>query len=217
MHPRLIIFDWDGTLADTTIPIITTMQQTFIECGLPEPKAETIRALIGFNLAVMVRRLAPETEPGLQERIAQTYTRHYLNPNNHNMKLFDSAIPCLQTLQAQGYWLAVATGKGRVGLDKAIKQTQTADFWLATVCADESLSKPAPDMVWKLCDELGVDTAQAVVVGDTVHDLQMAANAGVRAIAVSTGAHSVEQLQQESCLTVLDDLSELPSFVAGLA
>ncbi|MCS4534081.1 HAD-IIIA family hydrolase [Neisseria montereyensis] len=216
MLPRLIIFDWDGTLADTTVPIITTMQQTFIECGLPEPKAETVRALIGFNLSTMIRRLAPEADLDLQEKIAQVYTRHYLNPNNHNMKLFDSAIPCLQTLRAQGYWLAVATGKGRAGLDKAIKQTQTADFWLATICADESLSKPAPDMVLRLCDELGVDKAEAVVVGDTVHDLQMAANAGVRAIAVSTGAHSVEQLRQENCLAILDDLSELPPFIAGL-
>ncbi|QEY23834.1 HAD-IA family hydrolase [Neisseria animalis] len=217
MQPKLVIFDWDGTLADTTSPIIATFQESFKACGLPVPAADEIRPLIGYNLPSIIRRLAPDLGEHLYEELAETYAAHYLNPNNRNMRLFDSAIPCLQTLKEQGYWLAVATGKGRTGLDKAIAQTQTAGFWLATACASEQPSKPAPDMVFKLCDELGLMPSETLVVGDTTHDLDMAANAGAPAVAVSTGAHTVEQLRGSLHLAVLNDLSELPDFLAGLA
>ena len=165
--PKLIIFDWDGTLADTTQPIIDT-----------------------------------------------TYSSHYLNPNNRNMMLFPDALPCLDKLKAQGYWLAVATGKGRAGLDGAISQTATGGYWLATACAGEYSSKPSPEMVFGLCGELGLDPKEALVVGDTAHDLHMAANAGAAAVGVATGAHSREQLLGAPHLAVLDDLSELPGFLA---
>ncbi|OSI19008.1 HAD-IA family hydrolase [Neisseria dumasiana] len=216
MKPKLIIFDWDGTLADTTGPIINTFQQTFLDCGLTAPEADTIRALIGYNLVTIIHRLVPDADLHLKEQLAETYAHHYLNPNNHNMRLFDSALPCLNNLKEQGYWLAVATGKGRSGLDKAIAQTGTADFWLATACAGEQPSKPAPDMVFTLCDELGLNPADALVVGDTTYDLEMAANAGARAVAVATGAHSQEQLAAFPCLTVLKDLSELPGFIRNM-
>ncbi|UOO78172.1 HAD-IA family hydrolase [Neisseria sp. Dent CA1/247] len=216
MKPKLIIFDWDGTLADTTGPIINTFQHTFADCGLPAPEADTIRSLIGYNLVTIIHRLIPDADQHLKEQLAETYAHHYLNPNNHNMRLFDSALPCLRTLKEQGYWLAVATGKGRIGLDKAIAQTGTADFWLATTCASEQPSKPAPDMVFKLCDELGLQPADSVVVGDTVYDLEMAANAGAPAIAVATGAHSAAQLAGQPCLAVLKDLSALPEFLSKI-
>ena len=215
MKPKLIIFDWDGTLADTTGPIIRTFRQTFADCGLTPPDAETIRPLIGYNLVTIIHRLLPDAGQHLKEQLAETYAHHYLNPNNHNMRLFDSALPCLHTLKEQGYWLAVATGKGRIGLDKAIAQTGTADFWLATTCASEHPSKPAPDMVFQLCSELGLNPADTLVVGDTTYDLEMAAHAGAQAVAVATGAHTAEQLATQPCLAVLTDLSELPDFLAG--
>ncbi|MCP1661146.1 HAD-IA family hydrolase [Neisseria perflava] len=217
MKPKLIIFDWDGTLADTTNPIISTFQASFQECALPAPDSEQIRGLIGYNLPTIIRHLAPDLGERAREELAEVYAAHYLNPNNRNMKLFDSAIPCLQTLKAQGYWLAVATGKGRTGLDNAIAQTGTADFWLATTCASEQPSKPAPDMVFKLCDELGLRPSETLVVGDTTHDLEMAANAGAPAVAVATGAHTAEHLQTAPHLAILHDLSELPDFLAGLS
>lgn len=216
MKPKLIIFDWDGTLADTTGPIINTFQHTFADCGLPAPEADTIRSLIGYNLVTIIHRLVPDADQHLKEQLAETYAHHYLNPNNHNMRLFDSALPCLHTLTERGYWLAVATGKGRIGLDKAIAQTGTADFWLATTCAGEQPSKPAPDMVFKLCDELGLHPADSIVVGDTTYDLEMAANAGAPAIAVATGAHSAAQLAEQPCLAVLKDLSALPEFLSKI-
>lgn len=217
MQPKLIIFDWDGTLADTTHPIIAAFQQSFRDCGLPAPDADRIRPLIGYSLPNIIRHLAPDSGARIQETLIETYAAHALNPNNRNMVLFDSALPCLQTLKQQGYWLAVATGKGRNGLDQAIAQTDTAGFWLATTCAGEQASKPAPDMVLALCDQLGLMPSETLVVGDTTHDLQMAANAGAPAVAVTTGAHSAETLRSQPHLALLDDLAQLPGFLATLA
>ena len=216
MHPKLIIFDWDGTLADTTGPIIAAFRHSFRECGLPEPDADTIRSLIGYSLPQIVYTLAPEADRRTHELLIETYTASSFNPNNQNMKLFDSALPCLTTLKQQGYWLAVATGKGRSGLDKAITQTGTADFWLATTCASEQPSKPAPDMVLHLCDQLGLMPSETLVVGDTSYDLDMAANAGAAAVGVATGAHSKALLLGCKPLAVIDGLAELPPLLAGL-
>lgn len=216
MHPKLIIFDWDGTLADTTGPITAAFQASFRACGLPEPEANQIRALIGYSLPQIVYTLAPEADRRTRELLIETYAASSLNPNNQNMTLFPSALPCLQTLKSQGYWLAVATGKGRSGLDKAIAQTDTADFWLATTCAGEQPSKPAPDMVLHLCGQLGLMPSETLVVGDTVYDLDMAANAGAAAVGVATGAHSKALLLERRPLAVIDDLAELPPLLAAL-
>lgn len=135
--------------------------------GSTHPPPMEIRPFIGYSLARIVASLAPHADEAMHEKLVHTYAGHYLNPNNHNMRLFDSAIPCLETLKQQGYWLAVATGKGRSGLDGAIAQTGTADYWLATRCASECPSKPAPDMVLELCDAVGLRPSEALVVGDT--------------------------------------------------
>lgn len=212
--PKLIIFDWDGTLADTTQPIIDTMRRSFAECGFPPPEAERVRSLIGYSLPEIIRDLLEMPSETAVADIARTYSAHYLNPNNRNMTLFPDALPCLDKLKAQGYWLAVATGKGRAGLDGAISQTATGGYWLATACAGEYPSKPSPEMVFGICGELGLDPKEALVVGDTAHDLHMAANAGTAAVGVATGAHSREQLLGAPHLAVLDGLSELPGFLA---
>lgn len=216
MKPKLIIFDWDGTLADTTQPIILTMQKAFAECGLSAPADSTIRPLIGKSLTGIIHALAPQLSGETQDKIARTYMQSSLNPNNHNMKLFPDALACLNALQEKNYWLAVATGKGRSGLNKAIEQTGTAHYWLATRCASECPQKPAPEMVLELCEELGVAPQDALVVGDTVYDLEMASYAGARAAAVSTGAHSAEQLKSAPNLAVLSSLSELPDLLDKL-
>lgn len=216
MKPKLIIFDWDGTLADTTSPITRCFRQTFADCGLSVPDADKVRSLIGYNLPTIVRRLAPDADAATHELLCETYAGHALNPNNRNMQLFDDALPVLETLRRQDYLLAVATGKGRGGLAGAIAQTGTAHYWTATACAGELPSKPAPDMVYSLCEETGLMPSETLVVGDTVYDVEMAANAGAPAVGVSTGAHSRSRLEEAGCLTVLDALSELPDFLAAL-
>lgn len=216
MKPGLIIFDWDGTLADTTLPIIRAMQQAFSENGFAAPADHAVRPLIGKSLAGIIHALAPDLPAQAQQALALAYAQSSLNPNNQNMKFFPDAMACLNTLKARGYRLAVATGKGRGGLDGAIAQTGTAAYWLATRCASECPPKPAPDMVLELCGELDVPPAEALVVGDTVYDLDMAAHAGARAVAVSTGAHTEDQLRQAPHLAILRSLSELPDFLDHL-
>lgn len=216
MQPKLIIFDWDGTLADTTQPIIHTMQAAFQTCGFNAPADDAIRLHIGNSLHGIIALLAPQLSAAQQQQIAQAYTVSYLNPNNHNMTLFDDARACLDTLQQQGYGLAVATGKGRIGLNQAIAQTDTAHYWLTTRCASECPAKPAPDMVLEICDELGVEPADALVVGDTTYDLEMAAHARCRAVAVCTGAHSPATLQSAPHVALIQRLAELPAVLLRL-
>lgn len=213
MPKKLLIFDWDGTLADSIYPIVCTMQFAFQHCGFPIPNEASIRHLIGRSLPDVIDALAPQLSVEQRQNIAQSYTHSALNPNNHQMKLFDDVLPCLQTLKAQGYWLAVATGKSRTGLNQSIQQTQTSGFWLSTRCASECPPKPAPDMVWEICDELGVSPRDAIVIGDTTYDLEMAKHAGSQAIAVCTGAHSQAVLQTQPQLAILNRLGELPALL----
>ncbi|MDO4997454.1 MAG: HAD-IA family hydrolase [Neisseria sp.] len=216
MPVRLVIFDWDGTLVNSSEPIIQAMQMAFVECGLLKPSSEAIHALIGQSLLSMLMQLAPQENADGIERLRATYANHYLNPNKPAVPLFAEVIPCLNALKVQGFWLAVATSKGRNGLNMEIAHTQTVSFWLTTRCASECPPKPAPDMVLEICDELGVLPQETIVVGDTTYDLEMAANAGVRAVAVLTGAHDERTLQTANPLAILPDLSGLPAFLQCL-
>lgn len=217
MQPRLIIFDWDGTLADTTNPIIENLQRAFADCGLTVPEADTIRPLIGYSLPRMLQILASDAGEHQKEALAERYAALYLHPSNLQDKLlFADALPVLEALEKQGFLLAVATGKGRGGLDKAIGQSGTGRFWSATACAGEYPSKPAPDMILALCGELGIEPADGLMVGDTVFDMQMAASAGARGVAVATGAHGRSLLQAAPQIGILSRLAELPDFLRRL-
>ena len=213
MSPQLIIFDWDGTLADTTAPIIRTMQAAFQECGWPPPADEAVKPLIGNSLAGIIARLLPEGDAAQQAEIARAYSLSTLNPNNQNMMLFADALPCLDALKQKGYWLAVATGKGRRGLDMAMAETGSAGFFLATRTVDECAAKPQPEMVLSICEELGVPVSRTLVIGDTSHDLNMAYNAGCQAVAVTTGAHEAHQLQSAPHRALLGSLTELAGWL----
>lgn len=215
MHTqKLIIFDWDGTLCDSTAAIAANMQQAFRDCRLDAPSADAVRHLIGRSLHQVIRELAPDLSEPQHAELSRAYQVRAHQPDQTAV-LFPEALPCLHTLQQQGYWLAVATGKGRKGLNLAIRETGTADFWFATRCADESAAKPAPDMVLEICNELGIAPADTVIIGDTTYDLDMAANARAAAIAVLTGAHSRELLSARPHLAVLNNLSELPDTLAA--
>lgn len=211
---KLIIFDWDGTLADSTAAIAANMQQAFRDCRLQAPAADDVRHLIGRSLHQVIHELAPDLSERQHAELTRAYQIRAHTPDQ-TAALFPEALPCLNALHKQGYWLAVATGKGRKGLDLAIRETATADFWLETRCADESAAKPAPDMVWEICDRLGIATADTVIIGDTTYDLDMAANARVSAIGVLTGAHKRELLSSRPHVAVLDNLSALPDTLAA--
>ena len=190
----LIVFDWDGTLMDSTSTIVKSIQAAAKDLGLPVPRDEDASHVIGLGLHEAMQAAMPNIEPALYPKMVERYRFHYLT-KDPELVLFDGVSDMLSELSAHGYFLAVATGKSRVGLNRALNAVGLLSLFDATRCADETFSKPHPAMLQELTRELGQDLRRTVMVGDTTHDLLMANNAGAAAIAVEYGAHPVDQLQ----------------------
>ncbi len=186
---RLVVFDWDGTLADSTALIASALQNACRDLGEPVPDETDARYVIGLGLADALRHVAPGLAPERQRDLVARYRHHYLG-GDAQIPLFAGARELLGELDAAGHLLAVATGKSRVGLDRAFAQQQLAHLFVATRCADEGHPKPNPDMLLHLMDRVGVLPRETLMIGDTTHDLELARNAGSTAVAVSYGAHS---------------------------
>ena len=189
----LIVFDWDGTLLDSAAAIVHAIQRACEDLGLETPDDRTARSVIGLGLVDALARVVPELPSSRHQELAGRYRYHYLS-RDHELTLFDGVPALLDDLSARGHTLAVATGKSRAGLDRALDHTGLGSRFAATRCADESVSKPAPDMVLELMDELSFDPARPLVIGDTTHDLLMALHAGCESVAVTYGAHPLHEL-----------------------
>jgi phosphoglycolate phosphatase len=190
----LIVFDWDGTLMDSTATIVKCIQASAKDLGLPIPSRESASHVIGLGLGEALQVVLPDVDPKYYPRMVERYRYHYLS-KDHELTLFDGVHEMLQELSQQGYFLAVATGKSRVGLNRSLNAAGLLSTFDATRCADETFSKPHPAMLQELTRELGQDLRRTVMIGDTTHDLMMAQNAGSAGIAVEYGAHPVDQLQ----------------------
>ena len=189
----LIVFDWDGTLMDSTSTIVKCIQASAKDLGLPIPGAAAAAHVIGLGLQEAMQAVMPDVEAKYHARMVERYRYHYLS-RDHELTLFDGVMAMLQDLSQQAYFLAVATGKSRVGLNRSMNASKLLSMFDATRCADETFSKPHPAMLLELTRELGQDIKRTVMIGDTSHDLLMANNAGAAAIAVQYGAHPIEQL-----------------------
>lgn len=190
----LFIFDWDGTLLDSTDRIVAVMQQAIAERGLMPLTDTSIRNIIGLGLPEALRALFPELPDGELAELQAAYSRHFVAAEDVPCQLFPGVGATLEKLRADGNRLAVATGKSRRGLTRVLAGLGMLDYFDATRCADETRSKPHPQMLHELLDELVVPAGRAVMVGDTEYDMEMAANAGMPRVAVDYGAHSVERL-----------------------
>jgi len=189
----LVVFDWDGTLMDSTGLIARSLQAACRDVGAPVPSDDEALFVIGLNMADSFRRVVPDLDASGRERLADRYRFHSL-ANEHEAPLFGGVREMLADLHGRGRRLAVATGKARRGLDRALEATGLAPWFEATRCADEGFAKPHPGMLLMLLELTGVEPGRALMVGDTTHDLELAANAGVDALAVSYGAHREELL-----------------------
>ena len=189
----LIVFDWDGTLMDSTATIVQCIQAAARDLGLPVPDKRAASHVIGLGLADAMAAAMPDIDPKYYPRVVERYRHHYLG-QDHDLTLFDGVREMLADLSQQKYFLAVATGKSRVGLNRALNATSLLSVFDATRCADETFSKPHPAMLQELTRELGQDMARTLMIGDTTHDLQMAINAGAASVAVEYGAHPVREL-----------------------
>lgn len=206
---ELIVFDWDGTLLDSAAAIVSSIQAACRDLGLPEPSPSRARHVIGLGLGDALRHAVPALPERDYPRMVERYRHHYLS-RDHELTLFPGVFEMIESLAARGRLLAVATGKSRVGLNRALAHSGLGPFFHATRCADECFSKPHPAMLEQLMDELGVSPERTLMVGDTTHDLQMAKNAGVAGLAVSFGAHPREALEAEqplACLPTPQDLA----------
>ncbi|MBT0961375.1 HAD-IA family hydrolase [Denitromonas iodatirespirans] len=185
---ELIVFDWDGTLMDSAAAIVRAIQAACRDLGLPEPEDVRARHVIGLGLSDALSYAVPElTEARYAEMVAR-YRHHYLS-RDQELVLFEGIDSTLKRLADGGWRLAVATGKSRVGLDRALAHTGLGAHFHATRCADECFSKPHPAMLEELMAELAVPAGRTLMIGDTTHDLLMAQNAGVDGLAVTFGAH----------------------------
>ena len=208
MKYKFIIFDWDGTLMDSADKIVSCMQEAAKLEGLAQPAADEVKNIIGISLIPAIQQLFAVNEM-LAKRLADNYKREFIRQEHKATPLFDGVLPLLTKLQQQERPLAVATGKARVGLQRAWSQTDTEHFFRFSRCADEAKSKPDPDMLLQLLAQIGLSVDDAVMIGDTSHDMAMAEAINMDRIAVSYGAHKIPQLEKHRPTEIVHSVTEL--------
>ena len=206
---KLIVFDWDGTLMDSAAHIVACLQSAIIELSLEPRTDDEVKNIIGLGLREALLALYPQATDAELTALVERYRKHFFDQKTDLCELFSGAKDLIQELDANDYFLAVATGKGRNGLDKVLSETGLGEFFPITRCADETHSKPHPQMMLDIIDYYGVEANEAIMVGDTEYDLQMANNADAHSVAVSYGVHDKQRLLDCRPLTCLDSLHEL--------
>ena len=210
----LLVFDWDGTLFDSISWIVECLQQAARATGLAIPDEQAARAVIGLSLHQAMQTLYPGSPPELAQQLAGHYRAVYRTRSTESLGLFPGVEELLTGYREQGFKLAVATGKARAGLDHALQGTGLTRMFHATRCADETASKPHPLMLEQLLEELAVARERTLLIGDSLHDLHMARNAGIDAVAVACGANTRAELLELAPLACLEATTDLPTFFA---
>jgi phosphoglycolate phosphatase len=204
----LIVFDWDGTIVDSTAMIALCIQKAAADLSLTVPTLEQASHVIGLGLHDALARAVPELAAGRIEEFSARY-RHHWFACEPEIVLFDGVREFLVELGERGLPLAVATGKSRRGLARAFETTGLGAFFRSSRCADETHPKPHPAMLLELGGELSVPMERIVMIGDTTHDLEMATAAGASGIGVTYGAHPREQLAACAPVALVGDVAEL--------
>jgi len=207
---ELLVFDWDGTLADSTGAIVACLQQACADLGLPIPASERARHVIGLGLEDSLAYIAPDLPRGDYGKLADRYRLHFLRQSTG---LYPGTEAMLADLLERGHRMAIATGKSSRGLERSLSELGLTRYFSAWRCADQCTPKPAPDMLTELMEEFDVDAGRVLMIGDTTHDLQMAGNAMVAALAVCHGAHSRESLQAFQPLACVEGTGELSQWL----
>jgi phosphoglycolate phosphatase len=208
----LVVFDWDGTLFDSTRLIARCIQSACADVGTTVPSERDASFVIGLGLADALRHAAPDLPPERYRELAERYRFHYMASQN-DIVLFDGTDAMLRGLKARNHALGVATGKTRRGLDDALQRSGLKDLFDATRTADETAGKPDPLMLLELMRELGATPDRTLMVGDTTHDLRLAANAGCASVAVSFGAHEPEAFGEHGPLHIAHSTAELDAWL----
>lgn len=206
----LFIFDWDGTLSDSKGKITRAMQLAAQDMGWQPLADHLIHDIIGLGLPEAIHRLYPAVDLLDRQRLRDAYAIHFLALDELKPSdFFPGVVNTLHQLKSAGHTLTVATGKSRKGLDRILGVLGLADFFHATRCADETASKPDPLMLAQLLEEFQASVSDAVMIGDTEYDMEMARRIGMSRIAVSYGAHHIDRLypyEPELCVDRFDQL-----------
>ncbi len=208
---ELLVFDWDGTLSDSVGHILAAIRHAIDSLSLEARADEQIQNSIGLGMREAILHLYPRMGEDTIKQVADRYRAHWLASSKTD--LFPGAAELIASLHREGYYLAIATGKSRRGLDRALHETGLMSFFHATRCADETCSKPHPQMLQEIMDSLGISPKNTVMIGDTEHDMKMAHNAGVTAIAANYGSQSAQRLLAFGPMAGIDSLLELPSLL----
>jgi phosphoglycolate phosphatase len=212
----LIVFDWDGTLFDSTGLIVQCIQAACADVGIEVPSAERAAYVIGLGLHDALQHAAPGLPPERYPELGRRYRHHYF-ARQDELVLFDGTLEMLAELKRRQHWLAVATGKSRAGLDDALAHSSLHQLFDATRTADETASKPHPRMLLELMAFFGVDAQRTLMIGDTTHDLLLARNAGTASVGVSYGAHEPATFHDHGPLAVLHSTRELHDWLRANA
>ncbi|MDM8347853.1 HAD-IA family hydrolase [Pseudomonas sp. sp1636] len=211
---ELLIFDWDGTLVDSIGRIVESMHWAADACGLARCADVRVKGIIGLGLPEAISSLYPDLlEPMLVERFRRCYSERYLALEAEPSALFPGVAEALGLFRAQGYRLAVATGKSRHGLQRVLEGRGWLDYFDTTRCADETASKPNPLMLADILEHCGVPAGRALMVGDSSFDLQMARCAGVDSVAVGYGAQPLAALREYGPVLAIENFMELHAWL----
>lgn len=213
---RLAVFDCDGTLVDGQAHVCDTMEQAFLEAGLPVPDRNEVRRSVGLSLPVAIRKLAPDIDEELNAHLVATYKQRFFQRRKEGMihePLYEGMADLLHRLSAAGWLLAVATGKSDRGLKACLEQHGLTDLFVSLQTSDRHPSKPHTDMLEAAMLEAGAQPQQAVMIGDTSFDMLMASDAGVRALGVAWGYHPPEELLRTGAQAVARDTRHLETLL----
>ena len=213
---NLIVFDWDGTLMNSTAAIVRSIQAAAESLGQPVPDEQTAAHVIGLGLPEAMRAVLPGADPAIYPLMGEQFRTFYFQ-FSQEIVLFDGVMEMLEDLKARQYTLSVATGKSRRGLNRAMQETGTGRFFCATRTADETYSKPHPAMLFEITQELNQQMQRTVMIGDTTHDLLMASNAGAASVAVKYGAHPAHELKRFNPLYTAESVASLHDWLKSNA
>jgi len=210
---ELLVFDWDGTLMDSIDHIAFSLAAAAEDVNLKDLGILRYKSIIGLGLAEAMAELYPDAEQDEQTALCERYRHHFLNSRNRSSNLFEGAHDMLTSLKSSGSKMAIATGKARRGLDRVFDETGYHSMFHASRCADESGSKPDPNMLHEIMTELEISPDKTLMIGDSRYDMQMANNAGIECVAVSYGVHDCADLQEHTPLTCCNNIAELSDWL----
>jgi len=210
---ELLVFDWDGTLMDSVDHIASSLAAAAADIDLDDLGEKRYRGIIGLGLNEAMVALYPDADTTVHQALCDRYRHHFVDSSKDPSALFAGTHEMLSSLKAKGPKMAVATGKARRGLTRVFDETGYHSMFHTSRCADESGSKPNPNMLHEIMSEMNITPDKTLMIGDSSYDMQMAKNAGIDCVAVSYGVHECHELKQHTPLVCCEDVAELSDWL----